>query len=102
MKILLNSADVIGTYMAGAGLRYWELARYLAKDHDVLLLSPNKPEVAGEGFTYQQYVGGAQFKGYDVMLTQILLPKTLRDARHHDVRVILDAYDPFILENLEI
>ncbi|PIE33328.1 glycosyltransferase [candidate division KSB3 bacterium] len=42
MTILLISSDSIDVKMAGPGIRYWEFANHLAKQHDVIVLMPNQ------------------------------------------------------------
>lgn len=45
--ILILSHDVIGTRMAGTGIRYWELAHALAATQPVVLLAPQPPDLVG-------------------------------------------------------
>jgi len=45
-RVLIISHDLVGTHMAGPGLRYWELARILAQSCRVTLAAPLSGEVA--------------------------------------------------------
>ncbi len=54
MNILLISSDSIDVKMAGPGIRYWEFANHLAKEHDVLLLTPNQSTLTPPNFRLLQ------------------------------------------------
>ena len=43
-RLLLVSNDEVGPHMAGPGIRYYQFARELAKQADVTLVVPNRPE----------------------------------------------------------
>lgn len=104
MKILLNSADVIGSSMAGPAIRYWEFAKALAKDHDVVLSTPNTPDISPEGFVIQPRSTSSITKEIaqaDVLVTQVISCSMAWAAKRHGVKIILDAYDPMPLENIE-
>lgn len=97
--------DVIGASMAGPGIRYWELARALSASHEVTLAAPNRPDVDPEGFRVVSYASGGMapvLAGQDVVLTQSVTPAIAFLGRRNDVRIVLDAYDPVLLEGLEI
>ena len=44
-NVLLISNDVIGRQMAGPGIRTWELAKLLAAEHTVTLLTPTRTDL---------------------------------------------------------
>lgn len=54
-RLLLISFDVVDTKMAGPGIRYWEMARALAKKLDVTLATPGR-SLPGPGFSSRVYV----------------------------------------------
>jgi len=53
-RLLLISFDVVDTKMAGPGIRYWEMARALAKELNVTLATPGG-SLPGPGFTPHAY-----------------------------------------------
>ena len=107
-RVLIVSHDVVASRMAGPGIRYWELARALSRDHQVLLACPNQTDLEGQGLglvpyqrkdpdSLKQAAGWAQV----IMLcgdTLELFPW----LRALGKPLVVDLYDPFILENLEM
>jgi hypothetical protein len=89
--------------MAGPAIRYWEFARALSGDAEVVLAVPNDPSVAGEGFRVVQH-GRRRLheliRWCDVLVSQGFgLPITaLRLTRKV---IVVDLYDPLPLELLE-
>jgi glycosyltransferase involved in cell wall biosynthesis/SAM-dependent methyltransferase len=53
--ILILSHDVVDTRMAGPGIRYWELARVLAREFRVTLAVPGNTSLAADSFALQTY-----------------------------------------------
>lgn len=94
--------------MAGPAIRYYNFARELAKDFEVTLMVPVPVDFDVEGFevVHAQAYGGRAFGDYartfDVLITQTLLPWTMRALANEPVRVIYDLYDPFLIENLAL
>jgi glycosyltransferase involved in cell wall biosynthesis len=104
-RVLLLCQDIVGANMAGPGIRYWELANALSRDHEVTLAAPNEPDIAGDRFAIVSYAERrvATFMAdYDVMVGQVFSAAMLHAARRDGVRLIFDAYDPALLEVLEI
>ena len=102
MKVFLNSADVIGASMAGPGIRYLEMAKALATKHSITIAMPNNPELTDiNGINFLRFKGWGQIKNHDVIITQFVVPDLLLAAKRFGVRIIVDAYDPVTLENLE-
>jgi glycosyltransferase involved in cell wall biosynthesis len=106
VRVLVVSNDRIGSTMAGPGIRYYNFARELAKDHEVTLMVPDPLDIPIQGFqvVLARDHGGRVFRDYaeqfDVLVTQNLLPWTMRALAKSRVRVIYDLYDPFLVENL--
>ena len=104
-KIVLWCQDIIGEKMAGCAIRYWELATALSKNHEVLLFAPNGREKFSAPFairrnTYLEL--WPELKNAAAILTQEITPILAYLAKSKGVKLILDAYDPMVLEHLEI
>jgi glycosyltransferase involved in cell wall biosynthesis len=89
--------------MAGPAIRYWEFARALSRDAEVVLAVPNDPTVAGDGFRVVRHGRRALHqlvRWCDVVVSQGFgLPITaLRLTRKV---IVVDLYDPLPLELLE-
>ncbi|MDP2726521.1 MAG: hypothetical protein Q8P59_03160, partial [Dehalococcoidia bacterium] len=107
-RVLIISHDVVGSRMAGPGIRYWELARVLARHHQVTLACPNQTDLEGHGFRLAPYkrqdpdsLRPEAQKAEVVLLcgdTLEVFP-WLKDSGRP---LVVDLYDPFILENLEL
>jgi glycosyltransferase involved in cell wall biosynthesis len=106
VRVLVVSNDRVGSTMAGPGIRYYNFARELAKEHEVTLMVPEPVDISTEGFQVvaAQDYGGRAFRPYaerfDVLVAQNLLPWTMRSLASSRVRVVYDLYDPFLVENL--
>lgn len=104
--VLLVSMDTVGASMAGPGIRYWELAQVLAARHQVTLAVP------GQGFSGPPPAGVriasyasrralfALLPGHQTLVTQLVQPRLVAAARRLGMRVVLDGYDPLIIEGL--
>lgn len=111
-KVLLISNDNIGEKMAGTGIRYWEIAKALADTHkfDVTLACPDSCDIAYDGIkivTYSKNEPGALIQAAKeaviVMLMGFVLEivpelKKIVNSKY----VIIDIYDPFVIESLEV
>jgi glycosyltransferase involved in cell wall biosynthesis len=107
-RVLIVSHEAPGHVMSGPAIRYWHLARVLGETLSVQLAVPGEPSLAGEGF---EMVGYRREDGHPlatlaaeadvVLLAGFLLyhyPFLKAAARP----LVIDLYDPFVLENLEI
>jgi len=102
-RVVLLSADFVGPSMAGPGIRYWEFARQLSRETEVLLAVPNTPVPDGDGFRVVRYEAGRLrelLRWCDVLIAQgFSLPMAaLRLMRKV---LVIDLYDPLSLEVLE-
>lgn len=90
--------------MAGPGIRYWEFAKALSKNHEVILLVPNECDATSQEFTIRKNTGGFYklLKQVDVLVTMEVPHSLALAAKMHGVKIILDAYDPLPLEFLEV
>lgn len=104
-KLLLFCFDVIGEAMAGPAIRYWEFAKALSQRHQVVLMTPNKPDIKADSFVlkcWKQTSLENEIANVDLIITQKISYKISWYAKKYGVKLILDAYDPMPLENLEI
>lgn len=104
-KVLIISPNVIGSSMAGPGIRSWEFAKALSKQHDIVLISPNSSDLKPEGFTLiprSELNRSKAIQGAQVMIVQNLTLPLALFAKRRGLRVIVDAYDPVPLELLEV
>ncbi|MEM7112876.1 MAG: glycosyltransferase [Chloroflexota bacterium] len=105
-RLLIISPDTVAANMGGVGIRYWELAHQLASVADVVLASPQPTSLVSETVTLANYAGGtSDLKMLAETADLILLSgftihhhPFLREAPQH---LIIDLYDPMLLENLE-
>ncbi|MFQ3662334.1 MAG: glycosyltransferase family 4 protein [Chloroflexaceae bacterium] len=108
MHLLIISHDVVGTRMAGPGIRYWELARTLAPHHQVHLIAPQPIDVYSPGVSTGVYRwGDAPSLAVHTARAEIVLANGYVLEAHPElaevtVPLILDLYDPTLLENLEL
>jgi glycosyltransferase involved in cell wall biosynthesis len=106
-NILLISNDVIGERMAGPGIRFWEFARALSDDFQVSLAVPNKDHPAGNGFAVSSYTPDEGrlrelASTADVIVFQGFVLHGYPFLAEFGVPLVVDVYDPFVLENLRI
>lgn len=110
-RILLVCNDVVGKNMAGPGIRYWEFSRILGRRFEVILALP-------------PFVPAVDLPQRDECPASVRVCRDLRDFRrlvhqcdvvvtlavvlmHYpflgelDKPLVLDMYDPFLLENLQ-
>jgi glycosyltransferase involved in cell wall biosynthesis len=107
-RILLISHDVVGSRMAGPGIRAWELARVLAAEHAVTLAAPQPidappPGVAGYVYSWNDAASLAPaLDAADLVLAfgQVLEGHPELAGRH--TPLVIDLYDPSALEHLEL
>ncbi len=102
-RVLLVSADTVGPSMAGPGIRYWELARQLAGEAEVVLAVPNVPTMPATDFRVVRYRPWSLFglvRAADVVICQgFRVP--LAALQLSGRIVVIDLYDPVPLELVE-
>ena len=107
-RLLIISHDIIGKQMAGPGIRFFEFAKELAKYVDVTLAAPNKIDVEVNSFKTLAY----NAKNYkvlkrvseisDMILIQGHILHYFPFLKHFRGKIIVDLYNPFNLESLEM
>lgn len=89
--------------MAGPGIRCWEISSQLAKAHTVTLAAPFPADVTSTEFELVRRPLRPQagyYRDFDAVLTPRVLPSLALAKRRFGFRLIVDLYDPVILENL--
>ena len=104
-RILVVTLDQITERMAGPAIRAWEIASLLGREHDVRLLTFGRAERAGLGFEVQHVdVAGfrEQVEWAEVVVVQGFVVATFPWLHALDRVLVVDLYDPFHLESLEV
>jgi glycosyltransferase involved in cell wall biosynthesis len=104
-RVVVFTTDPIGPEMPGPAIRAWELARALGEHFDVVLAStvsvsgthPNAELRLAAGDAIRQLVDGA-----DVSFAPSALVYMATELRETEKPVVVDIYDPYHLENLEM
>lgn len=108
MKILLICKDTVGKQMAGPGIRYFEMAKMLSKDHEITLAAP-RPVNLKDKFSFkilaydktkETSALGKIVPSFDIVIAQFLKPSLLKKINQHRIKYIADLYDPLIIETL--
>ena len=104
-KIILIAHDKVSHSMAGPAIRYFEFAKSLAKFYEVILFIPNDVEIEEGSFPIKKYRSKEFLKELDhaqAVISQQFPPFVVYQAKKHNIRLILDAYDPISIEILEL
>ena len=105
-KLLIVSHDVIDEKLAGPGMRYMELGRTLSKDIDVTIAIPGDSSIEIPQVEIQPYHDnqpGSLKKlvdASDIVLVSSFLIDRFPFIEKSQARIVIDLYDPFVLENL--
>lgn len=107
-RVLIISHEAPGPRMSGPAIRYWNLARVLATEQSVRLAVPDEPLLTTTGFEvigYQREDGEplqSLVAEADVIIVAGFLLYRYSFLKAVASPLVVDLYDPFILENLEI
>lgn len=105
-RVVLVTLDNFSEKMAGPAIRVWETARVLAAaGHDVRILTFAKAEREGAGFALEHTDVphfDTQLGKPDVVVIQGFLVHTFPWLGERPFRLVVDLYDPFHLESLEV
>lgn len=107
---LLISHDIVGASMAGPGIRYYHLARVLAKHVDTVLAVPegSTANLAAAGFEIVDYRGGdwATLEPHVRQAKTCILPSAIADGfpqlTESGACLVIDGYDPLLAEWLAL
>lgn len=105
-RILVVTLDTLTARMAGPAIRVWEISHALAAEgHTVRLVTFSACERTGEGFVASHVTVDsfrADVEGSDVVIVQGFIMETFGWLRHAEQFIVVDLYDPFHLESLEV
>ena len=102
-RLLIISHDVIGKKLAGPGMRFLEMARALEKDIEVTLAVPNETDISIPNVKIVQYDSHSLqpiVESNDIALISGYLVEKFPFLQTTGTRLVVDFYDPFVLENL--
>lgn len=106
-RLLIISPDSVDVNMGGVGIRYWELARQLTAVAAVTLAIPNQTSLESDTFTIQRYEAShsktlaALAETTDIILLSGFTLYHHPVLRQTNAYLVIDLYDPMVLENLE-
>ncbi|WP_136519407.1 glycosyltransferase [Cellulomonas telluris] len=103
-RVLVVTGEPLLERMAGPAIRAWEIARALAPEHDVRLLSTAGVRVTGDGFDVVHGTGAELRKHTDwadVIVFQGFLLEGAPWLKESSKILVADVYDPMHLEQLE-
>lgn len=105
-RLLIISHDVVGSRMAGPGIRAWEMARVLSGQQPVTLVAPRPIDLAAPFETGSYAWGDAASLARWLAAADVVVANGHTLAAHPELArtplpLALDLYDPVALENLE-
>ena len=103
-RVLIISNDVIGAQMAGPGIRTWELAKLLAVEHSVTLLTSSRTDLQDPRLTIAlaTHESVERFANvHDVMISQGQVLSRYPFLAQHPIVKMIDLYDPSPIGFLE-
>jgi GT2 family glycosyltransferase/glycosyltransferase involved in cell wall biosynthesis len=103
-RIVVATGDVLEPKMAGPAIRAWHIARTLAREHDVQLVSTQECSISHPDFPVR-VVDKREFDDLeawcDIVIFQGDIMREHPVLRDSDKVIVADIYDPFHLEVLE-
>ncbi|MFT5222703.1 MAG: GT2 family glycosyltransferase/glycosyltransferase involved in cell wall biosynthesis, partial [Glaciecola sp.] len=102
-NVLIATGDPIGERMAGPAIRAWEMAKILSTDHEVRLVSTDRPERKHDDFEVE-HLSTLSWRSLadwaDIVIAQGSVLSRFPDLARSDAHLVVDAYDPFQIEGL--
>ncbi|MCL5036444.1 MAG: glycosyltransferase [Chloroflexi bacterium] len=102
-KIFLYSTKPVSEKMAGPALRNWETAKVLSESHEVVLGTPNKPDIEPAGFKIVRadFAGALKYARWADIIISHLHPLFYLPFTTNKI-IVLDMYNLVFFENLEL
>ncbi len=107
-QVLIISSDPLAAKLAGPGIRAMEMARYIAQSCAVTLAAPNRADVSIPGVTCVAFQPADQAHMLELVALADVVVAQGYTFYHYPVIAaskkitVVDLYDPFHLENLEM
>ncbi|MGC9522841.1 MAG: glycosyltransferase family 4 protein [Anaerolineae bacterium] len=108
-RVLVASHDVVGSQMAGPGVRYWELAKVLAQYFPVKIAAPDGscvPESSVVEFVTYGHSDPSVLRSAlgwsDVAIVGSDVLLVCPELRHWTKPLVVDGYDPHTIETLAL
>ena len=103
-RIVIATRDSLAPRMAGPGIRAWNIARELAREHEVRLVSLTNAELTDPSFSIEQ-IGSGDIEDLvewcDIFVFQGWVMGGQACFEREDRIFVADVYDPMHLEQLE-
>jgi len=102
-RIVVHTPDVVGTRMAGPGIRAWHFAAELAKHHPTTLVAKIEGD-APDGTNFPIVPRGSRAAANALRDADVLIGQPARGFRRlrKTQRLIVDLFDPVLLELREM
>jgi glycosyltransferase involved in cell wall biosynthesis len=106
-RVLIISHDVVGARMAGPGIRAWHMAQALAPQQPVTLVAPRPLDRSSPSVRCGDYRWGdaaslaAWLHDVDLVVANGFVLEAHPELARVACPLVLDLYDPVLLENLE-
>jgi len=105
LRILLAIKEPVGDKLNAMGIRYLEFATFLGAKYETTLIAPHSGGSTEKfNFTYMPYTlrdCARSVRTADLLIVTNPHPLLLLVARLFNKKIILDLYDPTLIENLE-
>jgi len=104
-RVLIITADRLGKKMAGPAIRCWEMAKLLSSEHDVVLATTTEPGLEHPDFEVRHVnseIIDELLPSTDLVIFQGFIMYFYPQIASANVPVLVDIYDPFHLEGLEL
>ena len=107
-KVLVISHDMVGTRMAGQGIRYWEFARTLSHSFPVTLAVPGTTDITHPDFQVETYNPGQDdtlkplVAKADVAIMCGYLLGAMPSLAEVGTPLVIDLYAPYNFETIEL
>ena len=106
--VLIISHEIVGPRMTGPGIRYFHLARVLAREFPVALAVPSGSALGSDDFSVLSYQSAADPALLDCIrqARAVLVPavwvSALPALKQSSTPLVVDGYDPFLAETLSL
>lgn len=106
--VLIISHEIVGPRMTGPGIRYFHLARVLAREFPVALAVPSGSALGSDNFSVLSYQSAADPALIDCIrqARAVLVPamwvSALPALKQSSTPLVVDGYDPFLAETLSL